>query len=38
LRDLEELQGGNKGAATQVAILYGLLGETDRAFACLEEA
>ena len=38
LRDLEELQGGNKGAATQMAILYGLLGETDRAFACLEEA
>jgi eukaryotic-like serine/threonine-protein kinase len=38
LRDLEELPGSNKGAATQVAILYGLLGETDRAFACLEEA
>jgi hypothetical protein len=32
LRDLEELQGSIKGAATQVAILYGLLGETDRAF------
>ena len=30
--------GSNKGAATQMAILYGLLGETDRAFACLEEA
>ena len=38
LRDLEVLQGSNKGAATQLAILYGLLGETDRAFACLEEA
>ena len=38
LRDLEELQGSNKGAPTQIAILYGLLGETDRAFACLEEA
>ena len=38
LRDPEELQGGNKGAATQVAILYGLMGETARAFACLEEA
>jgi tetratricopeptide (TPR) repeat protein len=38
LRDLEELQGSNKGAATQMAILYGLLGETDRAFACLEDA
>lgn len=38
LRDLEELPGSNKGAATQMAILYGLLGETDRAFVCLEEA
>ena len=38
LRDLEELQGSNKGAATQMAILYGLLDEADRAFACLEEA
>jgi TolB-like protein/Tfp pilus assembly protein PilF len=38
LRDLEELQGSNKGAPTQMAILYGLLGETDRAFVCLEEA
>jgi Flp pilus assembly protein TadD len=38
LRDLEEWQGSNKGASTQMAILYGLLGETDRAFACLEEA
>jgi tetratricopeptide (TPR) repeat protein len=38
LRELEDLQGGNKGAATQVAILLGLLGETDLAFACLEEA
>jgi Flp pilus assembly protein TadD len=38
LRDLEELQGSNKGAATQMAILYGLLDEGDRAFACLEEA
>ena len=38
LRDLEELPGSGKGAATQMAILYGLLGETDRAFACLEEA
>jgi len=38
LRDLEELQGSNQGAATQMAILYGLLGETGRAFACLEDA
>jgi hypothetical protein len=38
LRDLEKSQGSNKGAATQMAILYGLLGETERAFACLEEA
>jgi len=30
--------GSNKGAATQMAILYGLLGETDRAFACLERS
>jgi hypothetical protein len=30
--------GSNKGAATQMAILYDLLGEADRAFACLEEA
>jgi len=29
LRDLEELQGNNKGAATQVAILYGLLGDAE---------
>jgi tetratricopeptide (TPR) repeat protein len=38
LRDLEELQGSNRGASTQVAILYGLLGDADRAFARLEEA
>jgi len=38
LRDLEELSDSNRGAATQVAILYGLLGENDRAFACLEDA
>jgi Flp pilus assembly protein TadD len=38
LRDLEELQGGDKGAPTQMAVVYGLLGEADRAFACLEEA
>lgn len=38
LLDLEELQGSNKGAAVQMALLYGLLGETDRAFECLEEA
>ena len=38
LRDLQELPGSAKGAPTQMAILYGLLGETDRAFACLEEA
>jgi tetratricopeptide (TPR) repeat protein len=38
LRDLEELPGSAKGAPTQMAILYGLMGETDRAFACLEEA
>ena len=38
LRDLEELQGTNKGASTQMAILYGLLGDANRAFACLEEA
>jgi hypothetical protein len=38
LRDLEELPGSGKGAPTQMAILYGLLGETDRAFSCLEEA
>jgi hypothetical protein len=38
LRDLEELQGSDKGASTQMAVVYGLLGETDRAFACLEEA
>ena len=38
LRDLEELRGSGKGAPTQMAILYGLLGETDQAFACLEEA
>ena len=38
LGDLEELQGSNKAAATQMAVVYGLLGETNRAFACLEEA
>jgi TolB-like protein/Tfp pilus assembly protein PilF len=38
LRDLEELQGSGKGAPTQMAVVYGLLGEADRAFACLEEA
>ena len=38
LRDLEELQGSDKGASTQMAVVYGLLGETDRAFAYLEEA
>ncbi len=38
LRDLEGLTGSGKGAPTQMAILYGLLGEPDRAFACLEEA
>ena len=38
LRDLEELTGSGKGAPTQMAVIYGLLGEMDRAFACLEEA
>ena len=38
LRELEQLQGDKSGAATQLAIVYGLLGETDRAFECLEEA
>ena len=38
LRELEQLQGDKSGAATQLAIVYGLMGETDRAFQCLEEA
>jgi tetratricopeptide (TPR) repeat protein len=38
LRELEELTDSGKGAPTQMAVVYGLLGEMDRAFACLEEA
>lgn len=38
LQTLEELQIVNPGAALQMAILYGLLGDTDRAFDWLEKA
>jgi hypothetical protein len=38
LQTLEELQIVNPGAALPMAILYGLLGDTDRAFGLLENA
>jgi hypothetical protein len=34
----EELAGSHKGSPTQMTVLYGLRGEVDRAFHCLEEA
>ncbi len=38
VQDLDNLQAGHKGAATQMAILHGLMGDMDKAFVCLDQA